>query len=80
MLAILTINIGAAARERAGELLGWLARRPEDVFILTETSTGSGTAHLLDRFRQAGYAVLHIPNGNGDRGTALVSRIRLAEP
>jgi exodeoxyribonuclease-3 len=71
MLAILTINIGAAARERAAELLGWLARRPEDVFVLTETSGGSGTAYLLERFRQAGFAVLHTPDGNGDRGVAL---------
>jgi exodeoxyribonuclease III len=80
MLAILTINIGAAARERAGELLGWLARRSEDAFVLTETSAGSGTTYLLDRFRQAGYAVLHTPDANGDRGVALVSRVQVAEP
>jgi exodeoxyribonuclease-3 len=80
MLSILTVNIGAAARERAGELLGWLAGRTEDVFVLTETSAGSGTAYLLERFRQAGFAVLHTPDGNGDRGTALVSRVQVAEP
>jgi exodeoxyribonuclease-3 len=79
MLAILTINIGAAARERAGELLGWLARRPEDVFVLTETSAGSGTAYLLERFHQAGFAVLHTPDANGDRGVAIASRVRVAE-
>src|SRR2546427_161524 len=71
MLSILTVNIGAAATARAGELLRWLAARPEDVFLLTETSNGSGTTYLLDRFRQAGYAIVHSPDANGDRGTAL---------
>jgi hypothetical protein len=30
MLSFLTVNIGAAARERAEALLGWLAKRSED--------------------------------------------------
>lgn len=74
MLSILTVNIGAASRERAEDMLRWLAGRPEDVFILTETSAGTGTAYLLDQFRQAGYSVVHTPDGSGDRGAALVSR------
>jgi exodeoxyribonuclease-3 len=80
MLSILTVNIGAAARRRAGALLRWLAGRPEDVLILTETSAGVGTAYLLDRFRRAGYVVAHTPDGSGDRGTALVTRVDVAEP
>lgn len=80
MLSILTVNIGAASRERAEVMLRWLAARPEEIFILTETSAGSGTTYLLERFRQAGFAVVHTPDGNGDRGTAIVSRVRLAEP
>lgn len=80
MLSILTVNIGAAARERAGAMLRWLASRPEDVFVLTETSAGAGTTYLLDRFRQAGYAVVHSAGANGDRGTALVSRVVVAAP
>ena len=79
MLSILTVNIGAAARERAEVMLRWLAGRPEDVFLLTETSGGAGTAYLLERFRDDGYAVAHTPDVNGDRGTALVSRIAVAE-
>lgn len=79
-LSVLTVNIGAAARDRAGELLCWLAARPEDAFVLTETSAGTGTAYLLDRFRDAGYAVVHTPDMSGDRGTALVSRVAVAEP
>jgi exodeoxyribonuclease-3 len=80
VLSILTVNIGAASRERAEDMLRWLAGRPEDVFVLTETSAGAGTAYLLDRFRQAGYAVVQTPEVNGDRGVALVSRVRIAEP
>jgi exodeoxyribonuclease-3 len=74
VLRVLTINIGAASRQRAGKLLTWLAARPEDVFMLTETSAGAGTAYLLDQFRQAGYAVANVPD-DGDRGAALISRI-----
>jgi hypothetical protein len=48
---MMTINIGAASPDRARMLLDWLARRPEDVFILTETSAGPGTTYLLDQFR-----------------------------
>jgi exodeoxyribonuclease-3 len=80
MLSILTVNVGAASRERAEVVLRWLAARPEDVLILTEMSAGAGTAYLLDRFRRAGYAVVHTPDGNGDRGTAIVSRVAVAEP
>jgi exodeoxyribonuclease-3 len=80
MLSLLTVNIGAASRERAERLLCWLAARPEDVFVVTETSAGTGTAYLLDRFRQAGYAVAYTPNSDGDRGAALLSRVAVAEP
>jgi exodeoxyribonuclease-3 len=79
MLSILTVNIGAAARDRAEAMLRWLSARPEGVFILTETSAGDGTAYLLDRFRRAGYAVVHTADASGDRGTAIASRVRVAE-
>lgn len=79
LLSILTVNIGAASRERAEAILRWLAVRPELVFILTETSAGAGTSYLLDRFRQTGYAVLHTPDINGDRGTAIVSRVAITD-
>jgi exodeoxyribonuclease-3 len=77
-ISILTVNVGAAAITRAGDMLRWLAARPEDVFLLTETSNGTGTAYVLERFRRAGFAVVHTPDSNGDRGTALVSRVRVA--
>lgn len=77
MLSFLTVNIGAAARDRAEAMLGWLSRRPADVFLLTETSAGPGTDYLLSQFRSAGYAVVHTRGSNGDRGTALISRVKL---
>jgi hypothetical protein len=42
VLSILTVDIGAASPERARLLLDWLARRPEEVLVLTETSAGPG--------------------------------------
>lgn len=68
------MNIGAAVRERAEGLLHWLSKRPEDVFVLTETSAGRGTAFLLERFRAAGFHVVERPAGP-ERGVALASRI-----
>ena len=53
MLSFLTVNIGAASRERAEALLAWLAKRSEDVFLLTETSAGTGTDYLLGQFPAA---------------------------
>lgn len=77
VLSILTVNVQAASPRRAAALLDWLDRRPEQVFILTETSSGEGTALLLDRFRAAGWLVLHTPDPGGDRGCAVVGRAAL---
>lgn len=77
MLSMMTINIGAASPDRARMLLDWLASRPEDVFILTETSAGPGTAYLLDQFRSAGFAVIKTPDADGERGSALISRVQI---
>ncbi len=77
MLSMLTVNIGAASPDRARVLLDWLASRPEDVFILTETSAGPGTTYLLDQFRRAGFAVIKTPDADGERGSALISRVQI---
>jgi exodeoxyribonuclease III len=78
VLSVLTVNIGAASPERARLLLGWLAGRPEEVLVITETSAGPGTSWLLGRFRRAGFAVIKTPDTGGERGSALVSRVRVA--
>jgi exodeoxyribonuclease-3 len=77
VLSVLTVNIGAASPERARQLLAWLAGRPEDILMLTETSAGPGTEYLLDQFRHAGYAVVKTPDADGERGSALISRVAL---
>ena len=75
MLSLLTLNIQAAALTRAQALLRWMDTRTEELFILTETSSGPGTAHLLDQCRHAGLTVLHTPGTAGERGVAMVSRV-----
>ncbi|MET7949102.1 endonuclease/exonuclease/phosphatase family protein [Micromonospora sp. NPDC005324] len=75
MLSILTINVQAAALARAQNLLNWLLQRDDHLIILTETSNGPGTQHLLTGLRAAGMSVTHQPSPNGDRGCAIASRI-----
>ena len=36
-LSLLTLNIGNPSLERAKKQCEWLTKRPEDVFVLTET-------------------------------------------
>ncbi|MEV4704511.1 endonuclease/exonuclease/phosphatase family protein [Actinoplanes sp. NPDC049316] len=78
MLSVLTLNVQAASLARAQRLLAWLDARHDDVVILTETSNGPGTAHLLDQCRAAGRHVVHTRTQDGDRGCALVSRLPLS--
>jgi exodeoxyribonuclease III len=75
VLSLLTLNIQAAALTRARALLRWMDTRTEELFILTETSSGPGTAHLLDQCRQAGLTVVQSPIAAGDRGVAMLSRV-----
>jgi exonuclease III len=71
---ITTVNIQAAGLPRAKALLSWLDGRDDDVVVLTETSGGPGTAHLLDQCRAAGWTVVATQTP-GDRGCAIVSRL-----
>lgn len=73
-LRVLSLNIGAAAPPRAQAILGWLARRSEDVVVLSETSRGEGTGLLLEGLRARGYETLCTVEGR-DRGVAVASRI-----
>jgi exodeoxyribonuclease-3 len=75
VLSLLTLNLQAAALPRAGRILDWLDSRDDHVLVLTETSDGPGTAHLLDRCRAAGLIVEHRRSADGDRGCALITRI-----
>ncbi|TDQ53124.1 endonuclease/exonuclease/phosphatase family protein [Actinorugispora endophytica] len=83
MVSVLTLNIGAAAEPRAQRLLDWLDSRDEEVIVLSETSSGPGTALLLDRYTKAGWDVVHCPDSGGERGVAVLSRVatvRAARP
>ncbi|WP_051325663.1 endonuclease/exonuclease/phosphatase family protein [Glycomyces tenuis] len=71
----MTVNIGAAASERAVRIGQWLAEADDDVAVLTETSAGPGTAMLLDRHRRAGWNCTNITGPVGDRGAAIISRL-----
>lgn len=75
MLSVVTLNIGAAALDRACRIAQWLEERDDDVVVLTETSNGPGTAWLLDAHRRAGYRIVHTASPDGDRGVAIATRI-----
>ena len=75
MLSILTVNIGSAALGRAERILYWLQNRPEDVFVLTETSSGAGTKLILDAFRKRGCVIASNDFASKERGVAIVSKI-----
>jgi len=74
--SLLTLNLQAAGLVRAGRIVEWLDKRHDHVVVLTETSNGPGTTHLLDRYRSAGLVVEHRRPADGDRGCALISRVR----
>ncbi|GAB3232221.1 hypothetical protein GCM10027447_27830 [Glycomyces halotolerans] len=79
MITVLTVNIGAAAADRAERLAAWLADRDDDAILLTETSNGPGTALILNRYRRAGWRVIAQPDPAGDRGAALLTRLAPSE-
>jgi exodeoxyribonuclease-3 len=73
-LSALTLNIGAAAPDRAKAILRWLSRREDDVFVLTETSAGAGSALIAERLEDRGYTVVWT-QPDGDRGVMLATRL-----
>ena len=75
-LGILTLNIANPSTARAERQLPWLAQRPEQVMVLTETGPGPGTRLLLDRFAGAGWEVRATAPQDRERGVAVVSRLR----
>ncbi len=74
-LGLLSFNIGAAAPQRAEEILRWLRTRIEDVLVLTETSAGPGTQLLSEGLRRDGFEVTCVRQP-GERGVLVASRIR----
>jgi exodeoxyribonuclease-3 len=73
-LTALTLNVGNPAPERARRQRDWLARRDEDVFVLTETGSGPGTQLIAESYRDAGWSVTFPEHPDKERGVMLLSR------
>ncbi len=78
-LALLTFNIGNPSADRARRQLAWLATRPEQILVLTETKDSAGCRLLADAFAGAGHQVVHRWPEHGHYGTMIVSRVE-AQP
>ncbi|MFF4755524.1 endonuclease/exonuclease/phosphatase family protein [Streptomyces sp. NPDC002514] len=74
-LDVLTFNLNNPGRERAERQLDYLAARPEDVLVLTETVDSAGCDLLAGAFRDAGYNVHYPRPPRGERGVMIVSRL-----
>jgi exodeoxyribonuclease III len=77
-LTILTLNVCSPSVSRAEHQLEWLEERPEEVFVLTETSGGKGSEILADRLRSAGWAVAGGTPLGRERGVLIASRVALS--
>ncbi|MER5904344.1 endonuclease/exonuclease/phosphatase family protein [Streptomyces mirabilis] len=77
---VLTFNLNNPSRERAERQLSYLASRPEQVLVLTETAASAGCEFLAQRFTAAGYDVEFPRPERGERGVMIVSRLPLSRP
>jgi len=76
-LAILTLNVCSPSRSRAERQLEWLDQRPEQIFVLTEISSGAGSRLLGERLHGAGWTVRVSPPPERERGVMVCSRVAL---
>lgn len=74
-LSILTLNVNNPHLGRAERLFSWLAERPEEVTVLTQTADSAGSVFLAEQFQAAGYAVAFPRPAWGERGVMIVSRL-----
>lgn len=74
-LSLITVNVGAPSIDRAHRQLQWLADRPEDVLVLTETKATAGSALLAEAFATAGYSVTFPEHAPGELGVMIVSKV-----
>lgn len=70
----MTLNVAAAAVDRAAAILRWLVSRTDDVIVLTETSAGPGTLLLVDGLEAQGYTIVRT-SAVRDRGALVASRL-----
>ena len=76
-LAILTLNVYSPSPARAERQLEWLNERPEEIFVLTETSGGRGSQLLAERLRSAGWMLAGRVPRDQERGVLIASRVAL---
>jgi exodeoxyribonuclease-3 len=76
-LSLITVNVGAPSLDRAQRQLRWLAGRPEDVLVLTETKATAGSQFLAEAFTAAGYAVTFPDHAPGELGVLIVSKLAI---
>lgn len=74
-LSLITVNIGAPSVERARRQLEWLAARPEDIFVLTETKATPGSELLAQGCTAANYSVTFPTHDPGQLGVMIVSKV-----
>jgi len=74
-LSLITVNVGAPSIERAHRQLRWLAGRPEDVLVLTETKASAGSQFLAGAFAATGYSVTFPEHAPGELGVMIVSKL-----
>jgi exodeoxyribonuclease-3 len=73
-ISVLTLNVAAAAVDRAALILEWLVSRGNDIMVLTETSAGPGTQLLIEGLERHGYTTVHTAVEQ-DRGALVASRL-----
>jgi exodeoxyribonuclease-3 len=76
-LTILTLNVYSPSPTRAERQLEWLSKRPEEIFVLTETSNGRGSELMVERLRSAGWMVAGRTPREHERGVLIASRVAL---
>jgi exodeoxyribonuclease III len=74
-LSVMTLNIANPSRARAEKQLDWLASRPEQILVLTETSANEGSRLVAERLGNAGWRVQYSVPPQGERGVMLATRV-----
>lgn len=77
--SFLTFNIGNPSEQRAEHQLAWLAARPEQILVLTETKASAGCRLLADAFAAAGWHISYPTPEPGEYGVMILTRLQ-AEP
>lgn len=75
-ISFLTFNIGNPSEQRAERQLAWLATRPEQVLVLTETKASAGCRLLASAFTAAGWHVSYPTPDPQEYGVMILTRLQ----